>query len=250
MPLQTEYEFTLPTGFVEADGTVHKKGVMRLLTAADEIQPQGDPRVHSNQAYLDVLLLSRVIKLESLPSGKNGDFGVEPSVIEKLFVQDWDYLEELCWRINRGETLSVKTTCPGCKEAVELSLSPGESLLSTTPETQFKFTLPCGFVEDSKVHKEGVMRLGTAGDEILPQKDPRVQSNPAYLRVIRLSRVVIKLGSLPDVNPRIVERLYSQDLHFLEGLYRSKTGGEELLFKTRCLNCKELVEVNISPGES
>jgi hypothetical protein len=189
--------------------------------------------------------------LDSLASTKNGDFGVEPGVIEKLFVQDLAYLQELYRRINAGEPLSIKTTCPGCKEPVEISLSPGESFSHNGgPENQFKFTLPCGFVEDSKVHKEGVMRLATAGDEVLPQKDPRVQSNPAYLPVIVLSRVVTKLGGLPDVNPRIIEGLFAQDLHYLEDLYRAKTGGEELTLKTQCLNCQEIVEVNISPGES
>jgi hypothetical protein len=250
MTLQTEYEFTLPTGFVETDGTVHRKGVMRLATAADEILPQKDPRVQNNPAYLDVVLLSRVIKLESLASTKNGDFGVEPGVIEKLFVQDLAYLQELYRRINTGEALGVSMKCPKCKEPVEVSLSPGSLFANGAPETQFKFTLPCGFVEDSKVHKEGVMRLGTAGDEILPQKDPRVQSNPAYLPVIVLSRVVTRLGSMPDVNPRIIEGLFAQDLHFLEDLYRNKSGGDELSLKTQCLNCKETVEVNISPGES
>lgn len=250
MALQTEYEFTLPVGFVEADGTLHRKGVMRLATAADEIQPQRDPRVQTNPAYLEVVLLSRVVKLEGLLSTRNGDFGVEPGVIEKLFVQDLAYLQELYRRINTGEALSVKTTCPGCKDTVEVSLSPGEAFTSGAPETQFKFTLPCGFVEDSKVHKEGVMRLATVGDEILPQKDSRVQNNPAYLPVIVLSRVVTKLGFLEDVNPRIIERLFAQDLHFLEALYQHRTGGESLTLKTRCVNCQATVEVNISPGES
>jgi hypothetical protein len=249
MPLQIEYEFTLPTGLVE-DGTVHKRGAMRLATAADEILPQKDPRVQNNPAYLDIALLSRVIKFHSLPSGKNGDFGVEPALVEKLFVQDLAYLQELYRRINMGEALAVAAKCPGCKEIVETSLSPGEAFAGATPETEFKFSLPCGFLEETKIHKDGVMRLATAGDEILPQKDPRVQTNPAYLPVIVLSRVMSKLGSLPDVNPRIVEGLFVQDLHFLEDLYRSKNGGEELSLRTRCQNCQQTVEVNISPGES
>jgi hypothetical protein len=250
MTLQTEYEFTLPTGFIDPDGAVHKKGRMRLATAADEILPQKDPRVQNNPAYLDLVLLSRVIKLDSLPSTKNGDFGVEPGVVEKLFVQDLAYLQELYRRINSGESLSIKAQCPACKESVELNLSPGETATRPVPVTESRFTLPCGFVEDSKVHKEGVMRLATAGDEILPQKDPRVQSNPAYLPIIVLSRVVTKLGTLSDVNPRVIEGLFAQDLHFLEGLYREQSGGDELLLSTECVNCKEKVKVNLSPGES
>jgi hypothetical protein len=249
MPLQTEYEFTLPIGY-EQDCSRHREGVMRLATAGDEILPQRDPRVQNNPAYLEIVLLSRVIKLASLPSVKNGDFGVEPSMIEKLFVQDLVYLRELYGRINSGKPLSVQSDCPGCKEMVEVSLSPGRSCMSSAPETQSKFVLPCGYVDDGKLHKEGVMRLATAGDEILPQKDPRVQSNAAYLPVIVLSRVITTLGSLPEVNPRIIEGLFVQDLTYLQELYRRINGGDELMLKTKCPHCKETVEVSISPGES
>jgi hypothetical protein len=120
-------------------------------------------------------------------------------------------------------------------------------------QTEYEFNLPNGFVEqegNGTVHKKGVMRLATAADEILPQKDPRVQSNPAYLTVILLSRVVTKLGSLPEVNPRIIEGLFVQDLTYLQELYRRINGGEELMLKTKCPHCKENVEVSISPGES
>jgi hypothetical protein len=87
-------------------------------------------------------------------------------------------------------------------------------------QTEFEFTLPCGFLdEDGTLHREGVMRRATAADEILPLKDPRVQKNDAYLIVILLSRVVTRLGSLPAVNPKIVEGLFATDLAHLQELY-------------------------------
>src|SRR5215471_4351179 len=120
-----------------------------------------------------------------------------------------------------------------------------------TLQTEFEFTLPNGFVEeDGSVHRNGLMRLATAADEILPQKDPRVQNNPAYLTVILLSRVVTKLGSLAEVNPRIIEGLFVHDLAYLQELYRRINGGEELTLRTTCPNCKGSVEVSIAPGES
>ncbi len=118
-------------------------------------------------------------------------------------------------------------------------------------QTEFEFTLPNGFVEqDGNVHRKGLMRLATAADEILPQKDPRVQSNAAYLTIILLSRVVTKLGSLSEVNPRVIEGLFMQDFAYLQELYRRINGGEELTLKTKCPHCQQLVEVSISPGES
>jgi len=87
-------------------------------------------------------------------------------------------------------------------------------------QTEFEFTLPCGYVDaDGTLHREGVMRRATAADEILPLKDPRVQSNEAYVVIILLSRVITRLGSVPAVNPKVVEGLFATDLAFLQDLY-------------------------------
>ena len=115
--LRTEHEFTLPIGYLDQDGTLHRDGVMRLATAADEILPLKDPRVQSNEAYLTVILLSRVIvRLESVGQ-------VTPKVIEGLYAADLAYLQELYNRINRGGKANVEAACPKCAHefAVELS---------------------------------------------------------------------------------------------------------------------------------
>lgn len=91
--------------------------------------------------------------------------------------------------------------------------------------TEHEFELPMGYLDGSgTLHREGVMRLATAADEILPMKDPRVQGLPTYLIVILLSRVVMRLGTVPDVNPGVIEGLFSQDLTFLQGLYNRING--------------------------
>ena len=95
--LQTEYEFTLPKGYVDATGTLHRKGTMRLATARDEIAPLRDRRVMENEAYLTVIILSRVItKLGSV-----GD--VDTNVVENLFTADLAYLQDLYGIINFGD---------------------------------------------------------------------------------------------------------------------------------------------------
>ena len=115
-------------------------------------------------------------------------------------------------------------------------------------QTEYEFTLPKGFIdEEGTLHKKGVMRLATAADEILPQKDPRVHSNPAYLTMILLSRVVFKLGLLNDVNPSIIEGLFLEDLTYLQELYQRINGNGEMILKTKCPNCGEGVEVNFLP---
>jgi hypothetical protein len=88
-------------------------------------------------------------------------------------------------------------------------------------QTEFRFELPRGYVDDSgQVHREGVMRLATARDEIMPLRDPRVRDNESYLTVLLLSRVVTQLGSLAEVTPAVIEGLFASDLAFLQDLYR------------------------------
>jgi hypothetical protein len=115
---QTEFEFTLPRGFIDDGGKVHKTGTMRLATAADEILPLRDPRVTSNQAYLVILLLSRVIsRLGTLPA-------VGVSTIEQLFSADLAYLQDFYRRINETGTSRVKTVCPQCQTEFEVEVTP------------------------------------------------------------------------------------------------------------------------------
>jgi len=92
---QTEFEFTLPCGYLDAEGTLHRDGVMRRATAADEILPLKDPRVQGNEAYLVVILLSRVItRLGSVAA-------INPKVVEGLFATDLAFLQDLYNRVNQ-----------------------------------------------------------------------------------------------------------------------------------------------------
>jgi hypothetical protein len=117
-------------------------------------------------------------------------------------------------------------------------------------QTEFGFTLPKGYVdEQGTLHREGVMRLATAGDEILPLKDPRVQQNPAYLTVILLARVIVKLGALADVNPRIIEGLFASDLTYLQELYRQVNGNGAAQVRAVCPKCEHAFSVELDPGE-
>ena len=114
-------------------------------------------------------------------------------------------------------------------------------------QTEFAFTLPKGFLDrDGNVHRDGVMRLANAGDEILPLKDPRVQQNPGYLTIILLARVIVSLGTLPAVETRVIENLYTMDLAYLQDLYQRINAMEIPVYKGACPHCKKLVEVPIN----
>jgi hypothetical protein len=113
-------------------------------------------------------------------------------------------------------------------------------------QTEVEFNLPRGYMDgDGTLHREGTMRLATAADEILPLKDPRVQSNPAYLTIIVLSRVITKLGGLPDVNPRIIENLYASDVSYLQSLYQ-KINSDGRASKVVCPQCEHEFEAGVN----
>lgn len=123
MAFQTEVEFTLPLGYLEGDGTLHREGVMRLATARDEILPLQDYRVQSNRAYLVIVLLSRVIT-------KLGDFkSISVDTVENLFSTDLAYLQEFYRKINEeGGAPKHHVTCPKCQHEMDVDMVTGAVL--------------------------------------------------------------------------------------------------------------------------
>ena len=115
--IQTEYEFTLPIGYQDEEGTLHRDGVMRLATAADEILPLKDPRVQSNQAYLIVILLSRVI------TRLGGVQHINPKVIEGIYAADLAYLQEFYNQVNRTGKPAVPAACPQCLHSFQVEMN-------------------------------------------------------------------------------------------------------------------------------
>lgn len=119
MTLQTEFEFTLPRGYVDEKGTLHRKGIMRLATAKDEILPLQDPRLQKNRAYLIVLLLARVIT-------RLGDIKeIDTGTIENLFSADLAYLQEFYRKVNEDGNTVIRTVCPECKHEFAVDFSMG-----------------------------------------------------------------------------------------------------------------------------
>jgi hypothetical protein len=109
-------------------------------------------------------------------------------------------------------------------------------------KTEFEFILPRGYVDkEGNLHREGVMRLANAKDEIVPLNDLRVQRNRAYLIIVLLSRVISKLGDLGEVNTGVIENLFASDLRFLEELY-NRINEDDATVKVVCTECGESFE--------
>lgn len=115
--MQTEVQFMLPRGYVDAAGNVHREGRMRLATARDEIEPLREREVRDNQAFLSVLLLARTV------TRIGGITDVTPELIEGLYVGDFDHLQRLYERINsNGDAVGV-VSCPHCAQRFEVDLT-------------------------------------------------------------------------------------------------------------------------------
>lgn len=113
-PLQTEYSFTLPRGYVDMQGRLHREGTMRLATAMDEIAPMRDPKVRDNQAYLTIAILSRVVtRLGEIVE-------VNSTTVERLFTADLVYLQDFYRRINNNGTSELTVTCPNCSNVFQV----------------------------------------------------------------------------------------------------------------------------------
>lgn len=115
--MQTVYEFTLPKGYMDGAGELHRKGRMRLATAGDEISATRDPRVVSNPSYLTIVILGKVVtQLEGLEM-------VSANIIEKLFTADLAFLQDMYQRINDIEPPTMQVVCPGCGKVFEAPLN-------------------------------------------------------------------------------------------------------------------------------
>lgn len=117
--LRTEFEFELPRGYVDASGTLHRHGVMRLATARDELVPLHDDRVRENPAYLTVVLLGRVItRLGTITD-------VHPGMVENFFASDIAFLQDLYRRVNQEGHSRASVICPGCSNQFTVDVAGG-----------------------------------------------------------------------------------------------------------------------------
>jgi hypothetical protein len=120
---------------------------------------------------------------------------------------------------------------------------------SVPMRTEFPFRLPRGYVDASgTVHRDGVMRLATARDELVPLRDDRVRENSAYLTVVLLARVIVRIGTVEDVHVGVIEDLFASDLAFLQDMYRRVNQEGHTRATVHCPMCEHDFDVNVAAG--
>jgi len=149
----------------------------------------------------------------------------------------------------------VRRTIPGAptavvdEEGIEFEGAPaGPAPL----RTEYRFELPIGYLDQNTgaLHKHGVMRMATARDELLPLSDARLQTNPSYLTVLLLSRVITSLGNLSQVDTWVIENLFAADLAFLQDLYRRINQEGHTRAAVTCPSCAHSFTVDVAGGAS
>ena len=114
-------------------------------------------------------------------------------------------------------------------------------------QTEFEFTLPRWYVDQNgNLHRHGVMRLATARDEIDPLRDPRVRNNEAYLVIVLLARVIVRLGDFTQVSTGMIENLFAADLAYLQAFYRQINEEGTSRIKIQCTECNSQVEIDLA----
>jgi hypothetical protein len=117
-------------------------------------------------------------------------------------------------------------------------------------QTEIAFTLPRGYVApDGSVHREGIMRLATARDEIEPLRSPEVRDNQAYLSVLLLARTIERIGDMTDVTPQLIEGLFAADFDHLQRLYERLNSDDEAVGVVSCPSCEHRFEVDLTEIE-
>lgn len=141
---------------------------------------------------------------------------------------------------------ATQTAAAGAESPALPPAAAHDDIAPRTLRTEFPFQLPRGYVDEAgTVHRDGVMRLSTARDELIPLRDVRVQENPAYLSVVLLGRVITRLGTLPSVHDGTVENLFASDLAFLQDFYRQINAEGHTRAAVQCPHCSEPFEVEL-----
>ena len=117
-------------------------------------------------------------------------------------------------------------------------------------QTEFAFQLPRGYADAAgEVHRDGVMRLATARDEIEPLREVEVRQNPAYLTVALLARTVTRIGTVTAITPELIEGLFAADFDHLQRLYERINTDEEAIGVVACPSCAHEFEVDLTAIE-
>ncbi len=243
--MKEETEFYLPIGLTDSKGTLHRKGVMRAVTAEDELELQESDGVQFNDRQRDLELLARlIISLGSLPQ-------VGPDSLMELYEADFLYLQMLFNSVNSGA--KPRFRCPSCGAQNDLDV-PTLFKTKDTEETKTEcgFSLPqgSGLKPEIGTKVKGKMQMSRCKDYITLYRDERARRSASWYYVGLLTRSVKKLGAEKAINTGVISKLTPRDFSFLVDLFNELNNGVVRSIKSPC-SCGSDIRVELSlPGEA
>jgi hypothetical protein len=244
--MKEETEFYLPIGLTDSKGKVHRKGVMRAVTAADELELENADGVKFNDRQRDLELLARlIVSLGSLPN-------VNSEVLEDLYEADFIYLQMLFNSMNQGDG-DIEFSCPHCgkRDKVHLPTTFKESPFKGGFKENRNFTLPhgSGLKPEIGTKVKGSMRMVRCRDFLVLHRDSRARTTTTWFYIGLLTRCVNKLGEGKSVDNSIIGKLQPPDFSFLVDLFNELNNGIVGSVKHMC-SCGKGFDVELSlPGE-
>ena len=233
-----QYEVTLPIGYTDAEGVVHRQAVLRKMTGREEAI-LADRRYHRNGGKLVTELLhSCVTRLGELEPNGRGPFA-------NLYSADRNFLLLKLRSLTFGPELPASYVCPGCGETVELVENLDELPVSQVAEGEAAedvvIELEDGWIDtDGSVHTALTLRLPTGADEEAVASQMR--ENASIGKNALLARCLKSLGDVPRprleaLGPKIMSELTLSDRRMIDQALNDAAPGIDLVRRLDCPSC-------------
>ncbi len=232
------FDVTLPIGYTDPEGTVHRKVVLRKMTGKEEAI-LADRRFQKNGGRLVTELLhSCIVQLGELsPNGR--------STVSNLYSADRNYLLLKLRSVTFGSELESSYTCPSCSEQLHVNEDLDDLPVTVVPDGEEQgdvlVELVDGYVDkEGNVHTALALRLPTGADEEAVASQMR--ENPSLGKNALLARCIRSLGEMPRhrleaLGPRIMSDLTMTDRRLIDQALNDAAPGVDLVRRQECPAC-------------
>jgi hypothetical protein len=233
-----EYEATLPIGYVDGGGAVHREVVLRKMTGKEEAILADRRFARNGGKLVTELLHSCIVRIGDLPPNGRG-------TVAGMYSADRNYLLLRLRSITFGPELEATYTCPSCGDVLRVTENLDELPVTALPDgddgVDVRLELEDGYVDrDGSLHTSMVLRLPTGADE--EAVAGQMRENASTGKNALLARCVRSLGDLPlhrldALAPKIMAELTMTDRRLIDKALNSAAPGVDLVREHECGAC-------------
>lgn len=233
-----EAELSLPIGYTDEHGQLHRTVVLRKMTGKEEAILADRRNQRNGGRLVTELLHSCMVRLGDLP--KNGT-----STVAGMYSADRNYLLIKLRALTFGTELEAGYTCPNCNERLrvieDLDELPVRTLAHGESPDEIVVELEDGYTDkDGQVHTALTLRLPTGEDEEAVAS--QVRQNASLGKNALLARCLKSLGDIPRhrleaLGSRILSELTMTDRRLIDKALNQSAPGIDLIREIECINC-------------